>query len=143
MNLNLQLSPADFVNLSLTCRYLHWRIFTFCTCYVDYGGMEISDVPLSTTLLLRQIVLEPKCKFVLHTFKQIFSFLFKKRPISKDACRTFWQFANMPATWRSPSTTRWSAARHYSSTMKWPTSSSRISRSTVLNLITIIVSCFL
>lgn len=44
------MSPADFVNLSLTCRYLHWRIFTFCTCYVDYGGMEISDVPLSTTV---------------------------------------------------------------------------------------------
>ena len=32
------------MNLSLACRYLHWRMFTFCTCYAPYTlAMKIKD----------------------------------------------------------------------------------------------------
>lgn len=44
INFVLQLSPLDFLNLSLTCRFLHWRMFTFCTCYApDTVRVEILD----------------------------------------------------------------------------------------------------
>ena len=33
---NFQLIPLDFVNLSRTCRFLHWRMFTLCKCYAPY-----------------------------------------------------------------------------------------------------------
>lgn len=40
----VQLRPLDFVELSLACRFLHWRMFTFCTCYAPYTiRMEIID----------------------------------------------------------------------------------------------------
>ena len=40
----LQLHPLEFVELSLTCRYTHWKMFTFATCYCPYTvRMEIID----------------------------------------------------------------------------------------------------
>lgn len=44
LNLIFQLPPSDFLNLSLTCRYLHWRMFTLCTCHAPCTvQMEIAS----------------------------------------------------------------------------------------------------
>lgn len=36
------------MNLSLTCRFLHWRLFTFTTCYAPYTvRIDIFDKDLA------------------------------------------------------------------------------------------------
>lgn len=46
-----QLPVSDFLRLSLTCRYLHWRMFTFCTCHAPYSiRLQIADRNLADGL---------------------------------------------------------------------------------------------
>ena len=62
---NFQLIPFDFVNLSLTCRFLHWRIFTFCTCYAPYKVvLKIEDLSVSPEIygFIRSNTM-PKCVY--------------------------------------------------------------------------------
>lgn len=33
----------EFLNLSLTCHFLHWRMFTFCRCYAPYTATVAID----------------------------------------------------------------------------------------------------
>lgn len=49
-----QLAPVEFVNLFLTCRFLHWR--TYYRCYVPYTvAMAINDSTLSKDCTYRNI----------------------------------------------------------------------------------------
>lgn len=60
------LCPLDFVELSLTCRFLHWRMFTFCKCYApNIVVMQLVDRHFSKGLLLRNA--EPKHVYTLET----------------------------------------------------------------------------
>lgn len=44
IEVSFQLSVFDFLELSLTCRFMHWRMFTFCKCHAPYTAvMTVSD----------------------------------------------------------------------------------------------------